>query len=246
LFKALQPSSNKMVVVKRLSRKEPPSRIREEIEAGIRLRNVEGVPQFLYSHEDSQYTWLIMDLADGSDLLTWMERADFVPMNEEHCRSIAFQLLITMSSIHDAGVAHKDLKLENIVMSPEGVVSIIDFGLAFNFDGNAICTDCAGSIEYASPEILLSGEPFSATKADVWSLGVTIFALLYGSFPFGFDDRILNEMLTQRKHPEVIFPRSIQISSAARDILRRMLDINPQRRWDIEKLLKHPWFSLQT
>jgi len=186
-----------------------------------------------------------MDLAEGSDLLTWMERADFMPMIEEHCRSITFQLLMTMSSIHHAGVAHKDLKLENIIMSTEGVVSIIDFGLAYNFKDSAICTDCAGSIEYASPEILLSGEPFSATKADVWSLGVTVYALLYGSFPFGFDDRLLNEMLTLRQHPEVVFPRSVEVSSAARDFLRRMLSVDPLKRWDIEKLLKHPWFSLQ-
>jgi len=220
-------------------------RIQNEVGAGLKLRGVPQVPRFHQYVETTEHGWLIFDYAKGVDLLTWMEQYDFTPVPEITVQEIALQLVTTMQLVHSRGVAHKDIKLENIILDPDtGLVSVLDFGLCFNFrNGRDMCRDFAGSREYSPPELLLSYGPFSSTKTDVWSLGVTLYALLFGCFPFGFDAKAVDAMIASEKHPSVTFPRDSQVSDDAKSLLLRMMDVDASKRISMCDISSHPWLT---
>lgn len=148
LYSASQRSSGRQVVLKRIPKSVAIKRVRLEIEAGIRLRGVQGgspnhplqciiigdlpslgIPHFHESFDQSDCTvrlevsslhsmtkmqWLVFDRADGIDLLTFMENSDFQSTPENVVRHIATHVIRILSKVHQAGFAHKDLKLENV------------------------------------------------------------------------------------------------------------------------------------
>lgn len=122
---------------------------------------------------------------------------------------------------------------------------MLDFGLCYSFRNGRenLCCDFAGSREYAPPEIILTSSSFSSIKADVWSLGVTIYALLFGCFPFGFDSKSAEQMMISGRHPEVTFPAHVNVCSEAVDLVKKMLEVNPEKRIDVQSMRLHPWFD---
>jgi len=245
LYRATQIGSGRQVVLKKISKALPQKRIRTEIEAGTRLRGIQGVPYFHNHYEDSENVWLALDRADGQDLLTWMENTDFQAIPEKTVRHIATFVVRILHKVHQTGFAHKDIKLENIIYNETSKqVALIDFGLCFNMRKEQTCRDFAGSKEYAAPEMLLSRAAFCPKKVDVWALGVTLYALLFGMFPFPTDAKSEEKMLRSKKHPIVRFPRD-EVSTEAKDLLSKMICNDPASRIDASALLSHPWFQTQ-
>eukprot|EP01117_Protostelium_nocturnum_P001978 TRINITY_DN1262_c0_g1_i4.p1 TRINITY_DN1262_c0_g1~~TRINITY_DN1262_c0_g1_i4.p1 ORF type:complete len:149 (+),score=43.00 TRINITY_DN1262_c0_g1_i4:671-1117(+) len=129
-----------------------------------------------------------------------------------------------------------------------GKVHLVDFGLCYYFSKTdasreRFCTDFAGSREYASPELTMSRQPFSACSADVWSLGVTLFALFFGVFPFAFDETEVAMMRMTRRHPSPNFPMDRAISPNLRDLISKMLSTKPCDRIRLEDIKCHPFLS---
>jgi len=243
LYKATQNVTGRQVVLKKISKSLPPRRIRCEIEAGTRLRGVQGIPYFHNHYEDSQDVWLALDRADGLDLLTWMEDSDFTPVSESTVKHIATFVIRILNKVHQHGFAHKDIKLENILYNEKTrQVNLIDFGLCYNMRKEQTCRDFAGSKEYASPEMLLSRSSFCPKKVDVWALGVTLYALLFGMFPFPTDAKSEQQMHKTKKHPVVRFPRD-KVSPEAKDLLAKMMNNDASSRIDADQLLNHCWFK---
>jgi len=127
-------------------------------------------------------------------------------------------------------------------------VKIIDFGLCKEIsNGNnrrecdcesesAKLDDFVGSTEYACPEIL-NKEPYYGCKADSWSLGILLYGLLYGQFPFTSYDR------TNKFENSLSFPIDVNVSSSAQDLLQSMLTVDPEKRIKVEHILKHKWIK---
>lgn len=244
LYCGVQKSSGRPVVLKRIPKTVSSKRIRLEIEAGTRLRGIQGIPHFHESVDQNDCVWLIFDRADGQDLLSWMENDDFQSPPETVVRHIATHLIRILYKVHQAGFAHKDIKLENIVYNPKTkFVWLIDFGLSFNIKKEPSCRDFAGSREYASPELLFSRNAFCAKKVDVWALGVTLYALLFGMFPFPTDERNENRMLRNKRHPQLVFPDA-DVSKEARDLLSSMINVDANKRIEASQLLTQPWFTM--
>jgi len=111
-------------------------------------------------------------------------------MPEEVARGFLRQLLAGVKHCHDNGIAHRDLKLENVLLTKEGVVKVIDFGLSHQYkatsdgtyDRSVPLTDTCGSKSYAAPEVL-AARGYDGYAADMWSIGVSLFAMLSGFFP---------------------------------------------------------------
>jgi serine/threonine protein kinase len=146
-----------------------------------------------------------------------------------------------------------DLKCENIMIELEtNKPIIIDLGLSEIVDENSdqTCRE-AGSFEYASTEkveILKGydsekGKPFSGFKTDVWSLGIILFVVLYGHYPWKKEER--KKMIKfEKKHPEVNFPDYLkQISAEAKDLIRKMLEVDFNKRIPLQEVLSHPWLQ---
>jgi serine/threonine protein kinase len=170
-----------------------------------------------------------------------MKENNFQPLSEKEVRRIATQLVHTLQVAHSKGVFHKDIKLENIITdTARKNTYLLDFGLCSLSPEPT--TDFAGSREYSCPEIIFR-DTFSPEKADIWSLGVTLFSLLYGVFPFAIK---LNEYVIiqqTRVHPAAYFPLEAKRSKDCVDLLKKMLEVNPKNRATLTEVVEHPWLK---
>ncbi|PRP79075.1 hypothetical protein PROFUN_13177 [Planoprotostelium fungivorum] len=231
----VQEPGGRLIAIKKINKKQNAVRIATEILAGQRLKNVEGVVPFRTHFETSNHHWLVFDFAPGHDLYHSMAESEFRPMHERVVRVILSQLATALGKIHEKGVAHKDIKLENVIWdNVERKASFIDFGLCVL--DKEFSTDYAGSKEYAAPELLAGTGPYCPKRADVWALGVTIFALLFGVFPFSYkEDNFSLEAPS--------FPDHIKVPPEAADLLSKMLEFNAAKRIDIQGILAHKFMK---
>jgi serine/threonine protein kinase len=131
---------------------------------------------------------------------------------------------------------HRDLKLDNVLLTSQNIVKLIDFG--FCYENNELAHNQCGSHPYTAPEIFL-GEPYTEA-VDIWSLGVMLYGMVCGSLPFGSDDpdEIVNRVLAEDPViPEYISPMLI-------DLLKSMLIKNPGERINIEGVMNTPWMRM--
>jgi len=105
--------------------------------------------------------------------------------------------------------------------------------------------DSCGSPDYVSPEVM-AHKPYCGCKADVWSLGTVLFALLFAELPFSLDERIDNQA-NSLPHPPLIFPDTLKdpLSPPARDLIQKMLAVDEKDRISLESIRSHPWMKLK-
>jgi maternal embryonic leucine zipper kinase len=126
---------------------------------------------------------------------------------------------------------------ENLLLDEESNIKLIDFGLvAQPDDPQDLLATCCGSPAYAAPE-LIRGGPYIGTRADVWSLGVLLYALLNGFLPFDDDHTPYLYKLIQKGDYEE--PQWLSLESL--NILKRLLNTDPGRRITVDELLGHKW-----
>lgn len=151
--------------------------------------------------------------------------------------------------LHSKGVAHRDLKTENILLDENQHVRITDFGFAcFTYDkmGNKLLlsdTQC-GTPEYMAPEIY-SGKVYDARISDVWSSGIILFEMLTGDVPFQVVRGNPRVMIAKQMRREWHFPSAYVniISDKAKDLTNILLQPLETRRIDTSTALRHAWFS---
>lgn len=149
-----------------------------------------------------------------------------------HVRAVAGAL----ANCHKLGIAHLDVKLDNILTSATGEAKLCDFGLA---DFVPVMRSCATPL-YSPPEIILEGR--CDDKADMWSLGVVVFILLCGYPPFQPDDRHdLQDNICHARYSFRLDEGWDHVSSMARDLVTSLLVLDPRRRLSSEQVLEHPW-----
>ena len=164
---------------------------------------------------------------------------------EEDAKMIARQLLDALAYMHLNNVTHRDLKLENLLLArPNDISSVViaDFGLARNAKTarQVFQTQC-GTPSYVAPEILL-GKPYTPA-VDVWSMGVILYTLLIGSFPFAHDDQQTLFRLICSGKMDTAQPEWNHVSDEVKDLLRGLLDVNPLTRLTAADALNHTWFT---
>ena len=203
------------------------ARFRREGELLARLRhpNVVGVHAL---GESPEGPWLLMDLVEGQALGERLKRGG--PLAPAEAVRVGIELASAVSALHAAGVLHRDLKPDNALLRPDGSVVLIDFGLAWAGDVDALTRSgvVLGSPGYLSPEQAEGkGEITLDARTDVWGLGATLFALTCGRAPFGGDNlaQVLNRVLHQPpRWPRRGPPRAL------RRLIERALDKDPARR----------------
>jgi serine/threonine-protein kinase HSL1, negative regulator of Swe1 kinase len=128
------------------------------------------------------------------------------------------------------------LKPENLLLDKDGNIRIADFGMAvLEPKGRLLETSC-GSPHYASPEIV-AGKTYHGAPSDIWSCGIILFALLTGHLPF--DDENIRNLLLKVKAGHFTMPP--QLSSEAKDLIWRMLDVDPKTRIRMQDIFRHPF-----
>jgi len=226
--------------------------LENEIKILKKLSQIDENNDFLHLYdviEQDEEVCLATEYIPGGDLSDYCDQfPNGVP--ERIGKWSFLKLLKATDRLHKNNICHRDLKLENIMYNKEThKLKLIDFGFATETvetkDGVEVPKlqkDYCGSVHYAAPEIV-QRKPYDGKKADVWSLGIILFVLLSGLFPF--DDA--------QNRPEVIFDKIVAgdfftpsyLSSDAAPLIRSMLHKDPNKRPSVSKLLKHPWFTHQ-
>jgi serine/threonine protein kinase len=161
-----------------------------------------------------------------------------VTFDEEELKAIVAQLFEAVSGLHACHIFHGDIKLENIVMDDHGALKLIDFGLS------EIITEKSrqgcGSTNYQAPEVLFGR--FHSLQADIWAIGITIYALAIGGFPFVSNDEYqhINDVVSGRANIE---PLRSQYGDAMAAFVNLLLTRDPKERPSARQALAHPWLA---
>ena len=134
---------------------------------------------------------------------------------------------------------YRDLKPENILFDHNGHVKLVDFGLSNLYKtGETLKTAC-GSPCYAAPE-MIAGKRYNGLQVDIWSSGIILFACICGYLPF--EDTVTANLYKKILSGEYVTPN--YISGEAKDLLKCILNTDPERRYTIEMIRNHPWYHI--
>jgi len=193
--------------------------------------------------ESCKNVFLIMTLIKGGDLFDALQAKSF-KIKEQDARTIVFKISEALIYLHDFGIVHRDLKTENILVRDQNNpldIMLSDFGLSKFSGPQEIMLKKVGTVAYVAPEVLL-GKGYTH-KVDIWSLGCIMHLLLRGYLPFDAktEDKIRKRILTC----EITLdrPRWNEISSDAKDLLKRLLKKIPDERIDFQGAKNHSWFN---
>ncbi|KAK3158498.1 hypothetical protein QOZ80_2AG0137980 [Eleusine coracana subsp. coracana] len=210
-----------------------------------------GVVQVHAVYEDETWTHTVMDLCSGADLVDWLRLRRGAPVPEPVAAEIVAQLAQALAICHRRGVAHRDVKPDNVLVDDAAEaeeneeaprVRLADFGSAAWIGAGGLGTveGLVGTPHYVAPEVV-AGDEYGA-KADVWSAGVLMYVLLSGgAMPFVGESAA--EVLAAVLRGSVRFPPRLfgGVSPAAKDLMRRMMCRDVWRRFSAEQVLAHPW-----
>lgn len=210
------------------------TRVQREIKILKKLLH-KNIIQLYSIIENTETIYLVMEYASGGELFDYILTTNGIP-EDESCK--LFQQIVSgIEYIHMHNVAHRDLKPENLLLDANKDIKIVDFGLSNSYDSAKLKTPC-GSPCYAAPE-MIRGELYDGIKVDIWASGVILFAMLCGFLPFDDEN---NDILFQ-KILEGKFKIPTYISDDARDLIQRILCIDPENRITIQEIKDHPWFG---
>ncbi|PWN29196.1 Pkinase-domain-containing protein [Jaminaea rosea] len=180
--------------------------------------------------------WMVSELCLGGELYDYLVERGTLP--EAEARRIFGQLCLAVAYIHGKGIVHRDLKLENVLLDERCNVKLGDFGFTREFEGKRLMETFCGTTGYAAPE-MLAGKKYTGEEVDIWSLGIILYALLSGSLPFDDDDE--SAMKSKILSGEYEMPPFL--SEEARDLVQRILRLEPTQRPTLKSILSHPWFT---
>jgi serine/threonine protein kinase len=193
-------------------------------------------------YEDAASFYIISELMLGGELFDRIVHKSHY--SEREARDIVRTLAGALAAMHDRGIVHRDLKPENILLSSTdettGIVKIADLGFARRVPSNGLRTSC-GTPSYVSPDVLL-GRKYDQ-KVDCWSLGVIFFILLCGYAPFAARSQAELFRLIVSGRFYFDSPFWDKVSDEAKDLIKKLLTVDPSKRLSAHDVLKHKWFE---
>ncbi len=204
-----------------------------------------------------EYIVLVYEYNAGGDIYNAMATDDgriyeHNALTEDSARRIFHQLVLGVQYMHARGIVHRDLSLENAMVSSEGTVKLIDFGMCTSVtlpQGGPIPGQRLGKDSYMAPETYAALNQQDARKGDVWCLAVMLFVMLFGGPPYVAPCRncIYFNAIAAASVVRVIEHRYLrrgrQLSSNCLDLLSRILQADPAQRYSIDDVLAHPWLA---
>ena len=178
--------------------------------------------------------YMIFEYVNGGQMLDYI--ISHGRLRERAARKFARQIGSALEYCHRNSIVHRDLKIENILISKTGNIKIIDFGLSNLFSPHSHLSTFCGSLYFAAPE-LLNAKAYLGPEVDVWSFGIVLYVLVCGKVPF--DDQSMPALHAKIKKGQVEYPA--WLSGECKHILSRMLVTNPQQRAGLPEILSHPW-----
>ncbi|KAK9397472.1 serine/threonine-protein kinase BRSK1 [Crotalus adamanteus] len=226
------------VAIKIVNREKLSESVLMKVEREIAILKLIEHPHVLKLHdvyENKKYLYLVLEHVSGGELFDYLVKKGRLTPKE--ARKFFRQIVSALDFCHSYSICHRDLKPENLLLDEKNNIRIADFGMASLQVGDSLLETSCGSPHYACPEVI-KGEKYDGRRADMWSCGVILFALLVGALPF--DDDNLRQLLEKVKRG--IFHMPHFIPPDCQNLLRGMIEVEPEKRLSLEQIQKHPWF----
>lgn len=185
-------------------------------------------------YENKKFLYLILEHVSGGELFDHLVSKGRLSIRE--ARKFFRQIISALDFCHCHSICHRDLKPENLLLDDKGNIKVADFGMASLQLENSLLETSCGSPHYASPEVV-RGEKYDGRRADVWSCGVILYALLVGALPF--DDDNLRHLLEKVKRGVFHIPHFVP--AECQSLLRAMIEVDAEKRITLTEVLRHPW-----
>jgi len=212
------------------------TRIEREIKILKNLRH-NNIVHLYDVKETASSLYIIMEYIQGKELFDYIVRKK--RLSEIEACTFYQQIISGIEYLGKIRVVHRDLKPENLLLDNKKNIKIVDFGLSNIYPNNELLKTACGSPCYAAPE-MINGELYNGLGADIWSSGIVLYAMVCGYLPFeDGDNEILYKKITNGKFKTPKF-----LSENCKDILHRILNVDPEKRFTIKQIKKHPWFNL--
>ena len=187
--------------------------------------------------QTSRHIFIIMEYCEGKDLLDYILTKS--KLSEEESLKYFQQLINALFYLHSQNIAHRDIKIDNMLLDRNRDLKLVDFGLSTKYPDDNLLDQPCGTVVYAAPEVL-QGREYHGMLADVWSSGIVLYGMLSGYLPFGEqDDEINRQNIIMGR---IRFPSFF--SDCVKDLLMHMLDLDPMTRFTLQEVRSHPWFNL--
>ncbi|XP_031689674.1 serine/threonine-protein kinase BRSK2-like isoform X4 [Oncorhynchus kisutch] len=226
------------VAIKIVNREKLSESVLMKVEREIAILKLIEHPHVLKLHdvyENNKYLYLVLEHVSGGELFDYLVKKGRLTPKE--ARKFFRQIISALDFCHSHSICHRDLKPENLLLDEKNNIRIADFGMASLQVGDSLLETSCGSPHYACPEVI-RGEKYDGRRADVWSCGVILFALLVGALPFDHDN--LRQLLEKVKSGVFHMPHFIPPDCQA--LLKGMIEVNPDKRLTLEAIQKHSWY----
>lgn len=183
--------------------------------------------------ENKNDLYLILEYIEGGELFDYLIKKG--KLQEFEAINYFKQIINGINYLHQFNICHRDLKPENLLLDFNKNIKVADFGMAALEVKEKLLETSCGSPHYASPEIV-AGKNYHGAPSDIWSCGIILFALLTGHLPF--DDENIRQLLLKVQSGKYTIPS--ELSFEAKDLITKMLKVNPEERITIDAILTHP------
>ena len=239
--------TNQELAVKIINKKKVSFQILESTLTEIEIMKICQFPyiiKFVEAYENIEFIYIFMEYCPGGSLYHFFQKRNFF-LDEKLCSNIIYKICLAVNYFHSYGIAHRDLKLDNILMTSEddnADIRILDFGLGKIIGPGETCNEPYGTVLYCAPEIILR-QPYTK-NVDSWSIGVISYILLFGKIPFYDDNKnVLRKKIINNKPVYKGFDYP-SISNFALNFIQKLLIKNQEKRMTVEQALNHKWFKV--
>ena len=241
--KATHTLTGEQVAVKILDK----SKIKDNIDIERISREIEilksishpNISQLYESNSTIHNFYLVMEYIEGGDLCDYINKN--ISLSEHIACHFFRQLISVIEYLSEMGVSHRDIKPENILLdASQKNIKVIDFGLSNYCADTELLKSACGSPCFASPE-MLSGNPYNGIATDLWSSGIVLYSMLVGTLPF--DDHELHSLYEQIKIGTFYIPSTLSLEAI--DFLKKLLQVSPKKRINLEQIKQHSWFNIE-
>lgn len=213
--------------------------LRREIEIQSELTHANILRLFGFFFDEDRI-FLILEFAPGGELYKYLKEECGGRFCEEEAARFVYDLSSALRHCHGKNVIHRDLKPENLLLDANKRLKIADFGWSVHAVSSDRRTTVCGTLDFLSPEMCRRQE--YDTRVDLWAVGVLMYEMLYGNAPF---EEVSQEATMQRiEEVDLHFPENTDtfyVSSAAKDLIRKLLQRDPTKRIPLTRVLSHPW-----
>ena len=198
----------------------------------------ENIIKLYNVHEDNENINIIMEYAPNGNLFELLSK-EKNGFSEYKAFEYFIQVVNAVYYLHNNNIIHRDIKPENILIGDDNKIKLCDFGWAKELTLENRSTFC-GTVEYMAPEIV-ENENYDYS-VDIWSLGILLYELLYGHSPFKANNT-KNIILNIKSHELTYDDKNKKVSNSCKDLIKKLLNNNPQKRYKIKDILEHPFIK---